>query len=121
MQQWQDDGQAQQNLVSAIGACLHLVFARSLEVPVLAMHHKDVLGELLATREFEVPDVVTVRRPACFPPGCPLRWAVVAHRQLSACVCWPPQRAGRWPRRAACDEAVLLCRTATTTRVIVMS
>ena len=61
VQQWREDEQAQANLHAAVAACLNLVFRESLEVPVIAMHHKGVLGELLCTREFEVPDVVTVR------------------------------------------------------------
>ena len=37
------------------------MFFKKLEVPVLAMFHKELMGELLCTRAREVPDVVSVR------------------------------------------------------------
>ena len=61
MQEWQDDEEAQEQLRLAIQAALGLLFFKRLEVPTIAMFHKEVLGELLTTRRFEVPNVLTVR------------------------------------------------------------
>jgi hypothetical protein len=61
VQKWQEDEAAQEELRAAIEALLGLVFVQGCEVPLAAMHHKEVLGELLATRQFEVPATVSVR------------------------------------------------------------
>lgn len=64
MQQWHADEEAQEKVKAAIQSTIGMLFFKRLEVPVVAMFHKEHLGELLATREFEVPQPTSVRRPA---------------------------------------------------------
>lgn len=66
MQEWQEDEEAQEQLRLAIQSLVGMLFFKRVEVPVVAMFHKEMLGELLSTREFEVPRTVTVR-PHCLP------------------------------------------------------
>jgi hypothetical protein len=61
LQEWQADEVAQNNLLNAIQSVIGMLFIKRLEVPVIAMFNKEHLGELLATREFEVPLPTTVR------------------------------------------------------------
>jgi hypothetical protein len=63
VQEWQEDEEAQEQLRLAIQSLVGMLFFKRVEVPVVAMFHKEVLGELLSTREFEVPRTVTVLPP----------------------------------------------------------
>lgn len=60
MQEWQSDERSQAALAASIREATKLLFFKKLEVPVLAMFNKELMGELLCTRAREIPDVVSV-------------------------------------------------------------
>lgn len=66
-QDWQNDEESQAALAASIREAIKLLFFKKFEVPVLAMFHKELMGELLCTRAREISDVVSV--------SCPLQLA----------------------------------------------
>lgn len=67
MQEWQSNEQSQAALAASIREAIKLLFFKKLEVPVLAMFNKELMGELLCTRAREISDVVSVSSLA--PPA----------------------------------------------------
>ena len=61
VQQWRDNEEAQEQVRTSIEHAVSLMFVKGYEVPLIAMFHKEVLGELLCTRQFETPTTLTVR------------------------------------------------------------
>lgn len=84
MQAWQDDIEAQEQLKLAVQSTLGLLFFKRVEVPTIALFHKEVLGELLATRRFEIPHTVTVR---ALPRPTPLSLGQLSHRKRVDWLC----------------------------------
>lgn len=71
MQEWQSNEQSQAALAASIREAIKLLFFKKLEVPVLAMFNKELMGELLCTRAREISDVVSVSSLA--PPAASIR------------------------------------------------
>eukprot|EP00892_Ulva_mutabilis_P012129 jgi/Ulvmu1/9289/UM050_0038.1 len=59
IEEWQNDEESQAALAASIREAIKLLFFKKLEVPVLAMFHKELMGELLCTRAREISDVVS--------------------------------------------------------------